>query len=306
MKFGINILNFGPRANPETLQRWALFAEEVGFHLVMISDHVAITPDVQGQFPVPFYDPFVTLGWLAGLTKKVEIGTTVAILPYRHPLLTARMAANLDQISGGRFILGVGVGWAEQEFVALDTPFGQRGVLSDEYLEVIDLCLRQEVVSYHGKYVSFDNIHTAPKSVQSPRLPIWVGGKTDSAIRRAARYGDSWHPYQVRVDWLQEVGMPKLRQYAAAAQKPIPKLSPRITFELTNAALSDRHRVAGQGSLAQIRADLATLEAIGTDYVLLDTFIGHPDGRLRQPENDWAMLETLAEEVLDLANQTIR
>ena len=111
MKFGVNILNFGPGASPKSLQRWAQFAEEVGYHLVMISDHVAITPDVQVEFPAPFYDPFMSLAWIAAITDKVELGTTVTILPYRHPLLTARMAANLDQFSGGRFILGVGVGW---------------------------------------------------------------------------------------------------------------------------------------------------------------------------------------------------
>lgn len=95
----------------------------------MISDHVAITPDVQSQFPAPFYDPFISLGWLAAATYRIELGTTVIILPYRHPLLTARMAANIDRLSDGRFVLGVGVGWAKQEFEALGIPFERRGGL---------------------------------------------------------------------------------------------------------------------------------------------------------------------------------
>src|SRR5437764_9279315 len=110
MKFGVNILNFGPGASPNTLERWARLAEAFGYDFAMISDHVAITPDVAAQYPAPFYDPFVTLAWLAGTTKRIALGTSVIILPYRHPLQTARMSAVVDQLSGGRFIFGVGVG----------------------------------------------------------------------------------------------------------------------------------------------------------------------------------------------------
>src|SRR6058998_760215 len=127
MKFGINILNFGPGATPENLKRWAQFAESSGFHALLISDHVAVTPDVAAQYPAPFYDPFTCLAWIAGFTSCIEIGTTVAILPYRHPLQMARVVASLDQLSGGRFIFGVGVGWAKQEFDALGIPFNRRG-----------------------------------------------------------------------------------------------------------------------------------------------------------------------------------
>src|SRR5215831_8646432 len=108
MRFGINLINFGPGTGPETLARSAELAEALGYHLVMISDHVAITADVHARYPAPFYDPFTALGWLAALTRRVELGTTVIIIPYRHPLLTARMAANIDRLSGGRLILGIG------------------------------------------------------------------------------------------------------------------------------------------------------------------------------------------------------
>src|ERR1051326_368520 len=108
MKFGLNLINFGPAATPESLGSSAQWAEHVGFHLVMVSDHVAATPDVNRVYPAPFYEPFTALAWLAGRTSHVELGTTVVILPYRHPLLVARMASNLDQLSNGRIILGVG------------------------------------------------------------------------------------------------------------------------------------------------------------------------------------------------------
>ncbi|MEK7445714.1 MAG: LLM class flavin-dependent oxidoreductase [candidate division NC10 bacterium] len=116
MKVGVNLINFGPGATPERLRRWVEVAEGLGYHLLMTSDHVAITADVQSRYPAPFYEPFTTLGWLAGVTRRIEIGATVIIVPYRHPLDTARALACVDQLSGGRLIVGVGVGWAKQEY----------------------------------------------------------------------------------------------------------------------------------------------------------------------------------------------
>jgi hypothetical protein len=123
----VNVPNFGPGTSPDTLARWAQTVEGLGFDLLMVSDHIAVTPDVAEQYPAPFYEPFTTLAWLAGLTRRVRLGTTVLIVPYRHPLLVARMAANLNDLSGGRLVLGVGVGWARQEFDALGVAFGRAG-----------------------------------------------------------------------------------------------------------------------------------------------------------------------------------
>ena len=105
---GVNVPNFGPGTEPRVLRRWAQTVEGLGFDLLMISDHVAVTPDVAEHYPAPFYEPFTTLAWLAGITARIRLGTTVLIVPYRHPLLTARMAANLNDLSGGRLVLGVG------------------------------------------------------------------------------------------------------------------------------------------------------------------------------------------------------
>ena len=103
---GVNVPNFGPGTAPATLRRWAQTVEGLGFDLLMVSDHIAVTPDVAEQYPAPFYEPFTTLAWLAGLTGRIMLGTTVLIVPYRHPLLVARMAANLNELSGGRLVLG--------------------------------------------------------------------------------------------------------------------------------------------------------------------------------------------------------
>jgi probable F420-dependent oxidoreductase len=305
LKFGVNIINFGPGASPEALQRWAQFTEDTGFHLAMISDHVAITPDVQELFPSPFYDPFISLSLIAAITSKIELGTTVTILPYRHPILTARMAANIDQFCGGRFILGVGAGWAKQEFEALGVPFDQRGAIANEYLEIIRSCWTNEVASYEGKYVSFKNIQTGPRPVENSNPPIWVGGTSDGALRRAVRFGDAWHPYGIRINWLREEGLPRLHQIAEYEGKLAPVLCPRITLRLTVSPLAEHMRKAGQGTLDQIHSDLVALESLGAEYILLDTYAGKPEQTLN-PEEDWKMLSLLAEQVLDLENQTLR
>jgi probable F420-dependent oxidoreductase len=285
--------------------RWAKFAEDTGYHLAMISDHVAITPDVQELFPGPFYDPFISLGWIAAQARKIEIGTTVTILPYRHPVLTARMAANLDQFCGGRFILGVGAGWAKQEFEALDVPFERRGAIANEYLEIITTCWANEVATYEGQFVSFKDIQTGPQPVGNSSLPIWVGGTSDGALRRAVRYGYAWHPYGIRINWLRDEGLPRLRKIAENEGRSAPVLCPRITLRISDSPLVDHVRKAGQGTVDQIRSDLEILEHLGAEYILLDTYAGKPEQTLN-PEEDWKMLSLLAEQVLDLENQTLR
>ena len=266
---------------------------------------MAITPDVQARYPAPLYDPFTTLGWLAGLTRRVELGTTVIDLPYRHPIETARMAANVDRLSGGRFILGIGVGWARQEFDALGVPFHQRGAMTDDYLAAIKTVWADEIASYDGRFVSFRNVRTAPHPLQRPHPPIWVGGASDAALRRAVLHGDAWHPIRIRVDWLSDTGLPRLREIAKTAGKPLPALCPRIRLRLTDAALPDGERVAGEGSLDQVRADLEALQALGARYVLLDTYADDPEAT-RDPEIAWRMLRTLAERVLDLPREGLR
>jgi len=305
MRVGINLINFGPGATPESLARSVELAEALGYHLAMISDHIAITPDVQGRYPAPFYDPFTTLGWLAALTRRLELGTTVIIVPYRHPLQTARMVANVDRLCGGRFIFGVGVGWAKQEFESLGVPFHQRGALTDDYLAAMKAFWTADVASYSGRFVSFEDVYTTPRPLQTPHPPIWVGGASDAALRRAVRLGNGWHPIRIRVDWLRDTGLPRLRQIADAEKMPAPSLCPRIRLRLTPSPLADDRRVAGEGSLDQVRADLEALQSLGASYVLLDTYADDPEAT-RRPETGWEMLATVAGSVLDLSRETVR
>ena len=305
MKVGVNLINFGPGVNPEYLKRWVQLSENLGYHLIMTSDHIGITPDVQSRYPAPFYEPISLLGWLAGTTTEIEIGTTVMIVPYRNVLEIARSCANIDQLSGGRFILGVGIGWAQQEFQALGVSFKSRGAITNEYLEAIKLLWTQDFASYQGKFVSFENVHTEPRPARSPHPPIWVGGPSDAAMRRTVLYGDAWHPIRIRMDWFRDTGIPRLKEIAEEMGRPMPDLCPRIRLRLTDSPLPDGQRIAGEGSLDQVHRDLADLEGLGFAYVLLDTYCDDPEA-IRYGEASWAMLATMAEKVLDLGNRTVR
>ena len=275
MRLGVNVPNFGPGTNPDVLRRWALTVEGLGFDLLMMSDHIAVTPDVAQEYPAPFYEPFTTLSWLAGITRRVRLGTTVIVLPYRHPLLIARMAANLNDLSGGRLVLGVGVGGFRQEFEALGVPFHERGRLADEHLLAIRAAWQDA-----GDY-------------RSGQIPVWIGGNSDAALRRAVRLGDAWHPLRFTPGWLAEAAG-RLAASAAEQQRPPPALIPRIALRLTRAPITDGSRLAGHGTIDQIAEDLDRLSALGADTVVLDPFNGDRQ-ETAHPETAWVALATVAE-----------
>jgi len=305
MKFGVNVPNYGEDAAPDTLGRWASRLEELGYHHLLVSDHVALTPEVQRLFAAPFYDPLTLLAWLAGTTRRIGLGTTVVILPYRHPLLLARQTANIDRLSGGRFIFGAAAGWAAGEFDALGVPYRRRGAISDEYLAAIKACWADEVVSFDGEHVSFHQVHTGPRPLQRPGPPVWVGGHSPGALRRAVRFGDAWHPTSVSGAWLAGVGLPALHRTAGELGLPVPGLVPRIKFRVTGSAQGGE-RVLGQGTVQQIRADLRLLEELGASSVILDpTYPGEPRTAQRAAA-DLAALDLLATQLVDLEHECLR
>ena len=305
MKVGVNLINFGRGVSPQSLKRWAQFSESLGYHLLMASDHIAVTPDVHARYPAPFYEPIALLGWLAGVTSNIELGTTVLIAPYRSPLEIARACANVDQYSGGRFILGVGIGWAQEEFKALNVPFKSRGAITNEYLEAIKLLWTQDVASYEGEFVSFKDVHTAPRPARSPHPPIWVGGPSDAAFRRTVRHGDAWHPIRNRMDRFKDTEIPRLREIADEEGRAMPALCPRIKLWLADSPVTKEDRIIGEGNLDQVHRDLAELEALGCHYVVLDTYADDV-ATLGSSETSWRVLSTMSEKVLDLENQTVR
>jgi len=270
----------------------------------MISDHVAITPSVRERYPEPFYDTFATLSWLAGQTTRVQLGTTVTVLPYRHPVLTARLAANIDLFSGGRFILGVGIGNPEDEFTVLGVPHSRRGALANECLgAILALWTGQGPVSFHGALVSFDEVSSI-ETCQKPHPPVWVGGGSEAALRRTARFGDAWHPILRSLEGLKESRLDVLREAADRERRAVPTFCPRIRLDVS-AQATQGARLPGSGSLDQIRADLLELEKLGAQHVILDWNTG--DLAATEDHNHgWEMLALLADKVLDLPNEAMR
>jgi len=260
MHLGVNVPNYGPGTDPGILREWGRITEGLGFDVLMVSDHVVVTPDVAVRYPEPFFEPFTTLSWLAGITTRVRLGTTVIVLPYRHPLLVARMASNLDELSGGRLILGVGAGGARQEFEALGVPFAHRGQLTDQYLAA----MRQA----WGERRS---------------IPIWVGGNSEAAIRRSIKFDAAWHPLRVTLPFLRD----------AVTSHSLPKLAPRIALRLTSSPAGDQGRLAGTGSLEQILDDLDQLRRLGAGTVVLDPYHGDPE-ETRRPDVAWRALTAVA------------
>jgi len=274
VQIGVNVPNFGPGTDPDVLLRWARTVEALGFDLLMVSDHVVLTPDVAGKYPAPFYEPFTTLSWLAAVTSRIRLGTTVLIAPYRHPLLVARMAANLSRLSGERLVLGVGIGWARQEFHALHVPFERRGDLTDELIKKVRHAWDDQA-DYRAGHV-----------------PIWVGGNSEAGLLRAVRLGDAWHPLRNSVSWLTDA-RDRLKATADELKCEAPAFAPRIALRLTDAPVRRADRLAGEGSIEQVVADLEQLRRLRADTVVLDPFNGDPAETLR-PELAWQALATVA------------
>jgi probable F420-dependent oxidoreductase len=187
-------------AGPE-LVRIATVAERVGFAHVACSDHIAVPRSRADQMGAPWYDAAVTLAFLGGATTHIQLLSHVVVLPYRHPLVTAKAFATLDRLSNGRLILGVGSGHLKPEFKILGVPYERRGALTDEYLQAIRASWTTAVAEFHGRTVHFADVIVDPRPVVRPSgrvgPPIWIGGNSLAAVRRAARYGDGWIPWQV-------------------------------------------------------------------------------------------------------------
>jgi len=312
LKFGLKLHHSGPGASPDHMLRWARFAETLGLHFLMTADHVALTPDVLPQYPAPYYEPFTNMAWLAAQTTKIMLGTTVIVVPYRHPLHLAHMTACIDQLSNGRLIFGVGVGWSVSEYEAFGIPMNKRGAMTDDYLAAVKTLWTEDVASYEGPFTKFRDVMLAPKPVQKPHPPIWVGGsgglgRRVPGMERAVKFGGSWHPLGIRADWLRDEAMPRMRNIAEEAGKPTPPLCPRIFCRITDSPLPEDDRVAGEGTLDQIRADLDILQELGAEYVMFDTKRNNETANtLNHYEDAWNVVTTLAEKAIDVDNETLR
>lgn len=195
VKFGVCIPNFGRHASEKSITSTAIAAEEEGFHSVWTTDHVVV-PE-RNSYPYGnLYETLSTLAYLSAVTKNVKLGTSVLVVPQRNPVVIAKQIATIDRLSGGRVIVGVGVGWLEDEFRYLRAEFGKRGRLCNEYIRLMRSLWRGER-SFRGEQYSLEGVVFGPKPAQPGGPPIWVGGSSRAALERAALLGDGWHPVGV-------------------------------------------------------------------------------------------------------------
>lgn len=189
MRLGIHLPQYGRASGPDSIREAARAAEQLGYDDVWVSDHI-VSPAAQ-DYPSPYlFDPVLTLTYAAAVTERVGLGTSVLVVAQYHPLWLANAVASLDQLCGGRFTLGVGVGWSAPEFAALGQSFGDRGRRTDEILEILRLCWSQSPASHHGAHYRFDDIRVLPQPAH--RIPMWIGGRSEAAYRRALAHGDGF------------------------------------------------------------------------------------------------------------------
>ena len=205
MEYGFSVPNWGPMATPHDMAALARRGEEMGFGIIIVPDHIVIPASIASRYP---YSPsgeytgtgecleqLTTLSFLAGHTSRVRLLSSVMVLPHRSPVLAAKVLATIDVLSQGRLTVGCGVGWMREEFEAIGAPpYEERGRVGDEYIRVFKELWTSDSPSFDGDYCRFDDILFEPKPVQKPHPPIWIGGESPPALRRAGRLGDAWYP----------------------------------------------------------------------------------------------------------------
>jgi probable F420-dependent oxidoreductase len=290
MRFGVHLPQLGRSAVRQSLIEWAEEAERLGLHSGWVSDHVAWPRDIASKYPysedgsfpggfdMPWLDPLGTLTFAAARTERLLLGTTVLILGYRPPVLTAKWMATLDVLSGGRAILGVGVGWMKEEFDVLGMPFDNRGARADEQLEVFDALFTQPEPSFDGRFYRFGEIGFSPKPVNGT-IPVWVGGSSAPAFRRVARYGDVFHAAfqpagEVAEAW-EAVG-----EACSELGRDRGELELSVRVFLDPGAMM-KPEVSLQGSTEEMVESVGRWSEIGVDHLLLDVVApGGAAGRL--------------------------
>ncbi|MDA3039243.1 MAG: LLM class F420-dependent oxidoreductase [Actinomycetota bacterium] len=205
MHVGIVPINSGYYIEPRFITRFAPLIESLGYESVWTFEHVIVPEAYQSTYPYNpsgklalaggdrFVDPLIALSWVAACTERLRLGTGVNILSQTNPLYLAKQASSIDHLSGGRLMLGLGVGWLKEEFDALGVPFDDRGARADEYLDAMTQAWSGEPVDYRGRFVDWHGFRMLPRSTQRPRVPVVIGGTSPAAIRRVVARGDGWY-----------------------------------------------------------------------------------------------------------------
>ncbi len=273
MKIGFFAVGIGATVEPQVLRAVAMAAERLGFatlwapeHVVLMEQYASQYPYSSGRFPgpadIPIADPLTTLAYAAACTSTIRLGTGICLVPEHNPLILAKTAATLDRLSGGRFILGAGVGWLAEEFQALGVPFERRGRRTREYVEVMRRLWTEPVSSYHGEFTSFAGVTSYPKPARAGGVPVWFGGESEAALRRVAAYGDGWLGFKLlppeaaeKIRRIEAMLAANGRPRAAVTLAVSPYAAPIATDDLR------RYRDAGADEVALMLRGRAASEA---------------------------------------------
>lgn len=269
MDIGCHLPTQGPLATREALRTFCREAEGRGMASLWVSDHVVFPRTASGRYPggrfphapdTPYLEPVAVLAAAAVLTERARLGSSVFILGHRHPVVMAKMLTTIDTLSNGRLICGVGVGWWEEELTILGAPFHQRGRQADEILRVFKELWTAQDPRFDGEFYRFADVGFAPKPVQKPHPPIWVGGDSPGAFRRVATLGDGWHATSKTPDELRAC-LPRLRAAAEAARRPFECLELSVRVGLKQDVAESRQAIIDQ---------LCAYKGLGLTHVMLD------------------------------------
>jgi probable F420-dependent oxidoreductase len=313
MHYGFYLPTRGPTATRDGVLKLAREGERLGFRSAMIADHIVFPTASESHYPYTLdrkhpsggdaLETFSILGVVAGATEKLRLVTSVLVLPYRNPVLTAKIVASLDVLSGGRVTLGVGVGWLKEEFEALQSPdFERRGAVTDEWLAIFKALWASSPTSFKGKFYSFSDIRCEPLPLQRPHPPIWVGGHSPAALRRTARHGDGWHPVgAIAASPLPPEEMTAhlgtLKKLTEEAGRDFSKITISYKAPLYDTSVPDRdsRRRSFSGAPQEIAADIRSFAKIGVHELIFD-FRGNSIARSVES------LQRFATEVMPLVN----
>ncbi len=220
LKFGLTSMNMGATSYPDALVRVAQAAETAGFDSLWAGEH-SVLAESSERIPATsrILNPLVALTFVAAHTRTVRLGTGILLLPQHHPLILAKELASLDVLSGGRLMVGIGVGWAEAEFEALGVAFHERGARANEYLAAMRAIWSEEKPAYHGRHVSFQGVQAFPHPVQQPTPPIVIGGRAPAVLRRTVEQANGWYGFALDLDETANV-LAELREAAERYHRP--------------------------------------------------------------------------------------
>ena len=288
MRLGFSLLNNWGIEDAQALVGLASRADELGFDSVWVHDHVFNVGHVFDRIGgKPYYEPLTLLSFVAARTRRVRLGTSVLVLPYHNAIRLAKTAATLDVLSGGRLVMGVGVGLIEKEMQAMGSAFAERGVITDEAIAVMRALWTEEEPSFDGKHYRFGGMKFSPKPLQKPSIPVVIGGVSRAAIRRAARLGDGWQPLGLAPEALGQ-GIAALRAEARACGRDVSKIPISIAMSLATSRLG-RHALGTEP--AEILKNARAYASLGVETLVISANTGDP-GEAR------SALEMVAREVL--------